>query len=345
MVYLRQIIEHQRENLFQHKNIELAAYLFISDPENLKNIEFNLSPEEEVSIKGYMEEQVAIEEIDSIISKSPIKGIDATSNIYKLAGLFLASKGKYLELLKTKYTKCDLRQKYFLSKIEPSFKTQLIEDIRCTPSESMAALLKKVFEVENISELEIQESLVKVISLDIDVLTQIILEDLEKTLIKIKYENKTTEEMVRDILHNFSNAVKKVLANRRKDHPEFSIDDEYDVQDILYVILKAIFPTLKDEDPIPKVGAKSSKIDLILRQEEILIEVKMIKKSDSNEVHFIEQLKVDFESYHECQWLKKMFCFVYDPFKKTRDVSNFYDLNGDRSKSGHRFNVEVIVVN
>jgi hypothetical protein len=116
------------------------------------------------------------------------------------------------------------------------------------------------------------------------------------------------------------------------------------VQDVLYVILKSIFPTLRDEDPIPKVGAKSTKIDLILRNEKILIEVKMIKAKDSNETHFIEQLKVDFESYHECQWLDKLFCFVYDPFKKTKDLSNFNDLNGERKKGNHSFDVELIVV-
>ncbi|MBK8279492.1 MAG: hypothetical protein IPK94_04830 [Saprospiraceae bacterium] len=123
------------------------------------------------------------------------------------------------------------------------------------------------------------------------------------------------------------------------------MEDEYDVQDISYVILKSIFPNLREEDPIPKVGGKSTKIDLILREEKILIEVKMIKAKDSNETHFIEQLKADFESYHECKWLRKLFCFVYDPYKKTRDISNFNDLNGERTKGEHNFNVEVIVAN
>jgi hypothetical protein len=93
------------------------------------------------------------------------------------------------------------------------------------------------------------------------------------------------------------------------------------------------------------VGAKSTKIDLILREEKVLIEVKMIKERDSNETEFIEQLKKDFESYHQCQWLEKLFCFVYDPNRKTRDLANFMDLNGERSKNGHSFSVEVIVAN
>ena len=122
--------------------------------------------------------------------------------------------------------------------------------------------------------------------------------------------------MARDVLNNFSNAIQKTIRGRRLNHPNFKIEDEYDVQDILYVILKSTFPNLRDEDPIPKAGGKSTKADLIVKEEKILIEVKMMKAKNSNETHFIEQLKVDFESYHESRWLKKLFCFVYDPYKK-----------------------------
>jgi hypothetical protein len=50
--------------------------------------------------------------------------------------------------------------------------------------------------------------------------------------------------------------------------------------------------------PFQKLEQKSTKVDLILREERILIEVKMIKEKDSNETEVIEQLKKDFESYH-----------------------------------------------
>lgn len=43
--------------------------------------------------------------------------------------------------------------------------------------------------------------------------------------------------------------------------------------------------------------------------------------------------------------VKKLFCFVYDPLRKTKDISNFNDLNCTRDKNGHKFEVEVIVVN
>lgn len=216
-------------------------------------------------------------------------------------------------------------------------------ELKTHSPEPFVTAIKQITGVDIPEEKDLNEAILQLSKMDADVQLQILLEDLEAALLKIRYINKPPEEIIRDILYHFSNAVQKITKERRKGHLAYVVADEYDVQDILYVILKCVFPNLRDEDPIPKVGAKSTKIDLILREENILIEVKMIKSGDNNETHFIEQLKVDFESYHECKWLNKLFCFVWDPFKKTRDVANFHDLNGSRTKGGHVFDVEVIV--
>jgi hypothetical protein len=346
MVYLREIIKHNKTKLIQYKNIELAAYLYAQSFDELLNHSFELTPDEEIALLGYKKEIVEVDKVVSIISKAPIKGISATSNVFKFAGLYLSATNELSEQLKEKYKQSDLKQKYFLSKIEPTLKSQLSKEVQDLHSQPLAILIKTVFDVNTVNETELNTALQSITSgNDIDVLLQILLEDIESTLLQIKFVNKNADEVVRDVLNNFSNAIQKIISGRRLNHPDFKIEDEYDVQDISYVILKSIFPNLREEDPIPKVGGKSTKIDLILREEKILIEVKMIKAKDSNETHIIEQLKVDFESYHECKWLRKLFCFVYDPYKKTRDISNFNDLNGERTKGEHNFNVEVIVAN
>lgn len=346
MVYLREILKHNKAKLIQYKNIELAAYLYVQSFEQLPNHSFELSPEEEVALIGYKKEFIEVSKVVTIVSKAPIKGISATSNIYKFAGLYLSATNELSEQLKEKYKQSDLKQKYFLSKIEPSLKIQLSKEVSELSDDPLSVLILSVYDSNTVKETELNTALQSITSgTDIDVQSQILLEDIESTLLSIRYVNKSADEVVRDILNNFSNAIQKIIKNRRKDHPDFIIEDEYDVQDILYVILKSVFPNLRDEDAIGKVGAKTTKIDLIIREERILVEVKMIKAKDSNETHFIEQLKTDFESYHECKWLRKLFCFVYDPYKKTRDISNFNDLNGERTKGEHNFNVEVIVAN
>ena len=345
MVYLRELLKQNRERLIQYKNIELAAYLHIQSFEDLPNHPFELSPEEEIALIGYKKESAEISKVIALVSKPPIKGISATSNIYKFSGLYLSAKNELSQQLLEKFQQGDLKQKYFLSKIEPSLKAQLSKELLGQNNNPLAILIKKVFDENSIKETELNTALQITLATDIDVQLQILLEDIESILLQIKFVNKSAEETVRHVLNNFSNAIQKIINGRRLNHPDFNIEDEYDVQDILYVILKSIFPKIRDEDPIPKVGGKSTKIDLILREEKILIEVKMIKVKDSNETHFIEQLKIDFESYHQCKWMKKLFCFVYDPYKKTRDISNFNDLNGERTKGENNFNVEVIVVN
>ena len=344
MVYLREMLKQNKAKLLQLKNIELVAYLYVSSFEELDKYDFELSPEEEIALKGYKNERVEREKVVSIISKAPVKGISAVSNIYKFSGLYLAAKEELKSKLKEKYSQGDYKQKYFLSKVEPELIAQLKNDINESPSDPYAILIKSIFDFVNIQETDFERALQLATQSELDVQAQFLLEDLEKALLKTKYLNKNTEDVVRDVLLNFSNAIQKIIKDRRKGHPEFKMEDEYDVQDILYVILKSVFPLLRDEDPIAKVGAKSTKIDLILREEKILIEVKMLKEKDNNETEFIEQLKKDFESYHQCQWLNKLFCFVYDPYNKTRDRANFRDLNGDRTKNGHSFNIELIVV-
>ncbi|WP_288461536.1 hypothetical protein [uncultured Chryseobacterium sp.] len=346
MVYLREILKYNRTKLIQYKNIELAAYLFIQQFDELLNHTFELTPDEEIALHGYKKENVEVSKIISIISKPATKGISAVSNVYKLSGLYLSAKNELSQQLKEKYDQSDLKQKYFLTKIEPSLKTQLENEVKALHNQPLAVIIKSIYDISGVNETELNAALQSVaIGTDMDVQLQILLEDIESTLLNIRYIDKSADEMVRDILNNFSNAIQKIIKNRRKDHPNFEIKDEYDVQDILYVILKSVFPNLRDEDAIAKVGAKTTKIDLIIREEKILVEVKMIKDKDSNETNSIEQLKVDFESYHECKWLRKLFCFVYDPYKKTRDISNFNDLNHDRVKGEHKFNVEVIVAN
>jgi hypothetical protein len=343
MVYLKEILKQNRIRLLQLKNIEMAAYLFVASEEEINNYDFDLTPDEKIALKGYKREMVESSKIMSITSKPRVKGIDATSNIFKLCGLYLASKNDLIKTIQEKYNQSDFKQKYFLCKIEPSLYDRLTKEVIGNKTEDFSVIISRILNAKTIDEIEVDSALQSILNMELDVQAQILLEDLEKALLKIKYNNKSSEDLIRDVLINFSNAIQKILKERRKGHPEFKIEDEYDVQDILYVILKSFFPLLRDEDPIPKVGAKSTKIDLILREEKVLIEVKMLKEKDNNESEFIEQLKKDFESYHQCQWLKKLFCFVYDPYKKTRDLANFKDLDGDRAKNGHTFNVEVIL--
>jgi hypothetical protein len=344
MVYLRDVIDKNMAILSQNNNIELVAYFYVSSPERLRNTIFSLTPEEEISFKGYKSEEVDNSDITAILRKPSVKGIDAFSNVFKFAGLYLAARNKLWKNLLSKYNQSDIKYKYFIAKIEPMLMDNLKKDI-CNSNELYSTLIKVTLGFNDIGANDLDSALYSIIANKIDLIDIILLEDIEKSMLKLRYINKSSEDIIRDILNNFANSVQRITKDRRKGHSVYSINDEYDLQDILYVIFKSVFPNMKDEDPIPKIGGKSTKIDFIFRENNILLEVKMIKETDINELKFIDQLKIDFESYHQCQWLNKLFCFVYDPYKRTQDVSNFYELNGERRKDRHIFTIEVILSN
>ena len=69
MVYLREILKHNKAKLIQYKNIELAAYLYAQSFEELLNHSFELSPEEEVALIGYKKESIDVSKVVTIVSK------------------------------------------------------------------------------------------------------------------------------------------------------------------------------------------------------------------------------------------------------------------------------------
>ena len=108
MVYLREIIKNNKEYISQYNNIETVAYLYASSSFNstqIENINFELTPEEIVALDGYLNKPDAYEKIISIISKPPIKGIDATSNIFKFSGLYLGAKKQLRDKLIERFQK------------------------------------------------------------------------------------------------------------------------------------------------------------------------------------------------------------------------------------------------
>lgn len=346
MVYLKEIIQKLREQTLKRGNLGTLAYLYISTPEELDSYPANrFAGAEEIAAFGYKGVIIDSEKIDREVQRSPVKGISFADNVFKLIGFQLASNRSLSSYVERKYSNTSLKNKYFISKFEPSFQEKLASELN--DESSLGVLMSRLFDIDvpidRVQDALSEYSLQANDPIDLIVLEDFYKKELATQITKTQYVNKSAKDLIIGALEEFSNGVIKITKDRRKDHQEFSINDEYDVQDLLYLIFKTIFPTLKEEDPTPRVGIKSNRIDLILREEGILIEVKMIKEKDSNEKKFIEELKVDIQSYYECKWLKHLICFVYDPFCKTRDKQNFFDLNGMQTIKDITFSVEVIV--
>lgn len=345
MVYLTEHIKKLKSGL-ANDNLATLAYYYAKEKNALNQINGNnFSGQELIAAKGYLSIAANETEIQQV-NKPAYKGVDITSTIFKFLGAYLATPATLQKRLDQKFEETTFRNQFLISRCVLEFRDKFQDKIRHDATED-----SWVFRIiEGVTDFQPADSsrVAKYLQSASDSIDLLILDELLETLIRMQTPanlivNKSSYDTIIGVLNNFHNASKKIVQTRRKDHQSFAINDEYDVQDILYVILKSIFPNLKEEDPTPRVGVKSNKIDLILREEGILIEVKMIKHSDSNERDFVEQLKNDIQSYRNCQWLQQLIFFVYDPFGKTKDAQNFFDLNGQQSINGTTFTIEVIL--
>jgi hypothetical protein len=143
-----------------------------------------------------------------------------------------------------------------------------------------------------------------------------------------------------NILDKFSDVANQLL-DRYNKRPTIEMNDEYDVQDLLHALLRIHFDDIRPEVWTPPYAGGSSRMDFLLKDEQIVIEVKKTRDGlGDNKVG--EQLIVDEVKYSEYQDCKTLICFVYDPEKK---IKNPMGLVKDFEKmSTESFSVIVKVV-
>lgn len=106
--------------------------------------------------------------------------------------------------------------------------------------------------------------------------------------------------------------VSKQLEKRHSDRETLKINDEYDVQDLLYSLLQIDFKDIRKEEVIPNFAGSSSRIDFLLKAEQIGVEVKKTRKNLKDK-EIGEELAVDIIRYQNHPDCKYLLCFVYDP--------------------------------
>ncbi len=140
------------------------------------------------------------------------------------------------------------------------------------------------------------------------------------------------------------------LQKRRKDisvpgkkekqpRPTVEMKDEYDVQDALFAILRLFFDDVRDEVWTPTYADNQNRIDFVLPDFEIAIEVKHTGQSLTQR-KIADQLIIDKEYYRQFTSCKNLVCFVYDPDLR---LKNPVSIENDLSAEDDDFSVIVIV--
>ena len=134
--------------------------------------------------------------------------------------------------------------------------------------------------------------------------------------------------VIENVCERFHLVVRQ-LRERHDSRETLSVEDEYDVQDLLHSLLTLHFDDIRPEECTPSYAGSSSRVDFLLKQEQIVIEVKKTRKGLAAK-QIGEQLIVDIARYKDHPDCKKLLCFVYDPegrIANPRGIEN--DLNRD----------------
>lgn len=119
------------------------------------------------------------------------------------------------------------------------------------------------------------------------------------------------EGVLEKIFNRFYIAAKQI--QRRHDEREtLIIKDEYDVQDFLNSLLLLHFEDVRPEEWTPSYAGGSKRMDFLLKDAEIAIEVKMTRKGLKDK-ELGEQLIIDIANYKQHKGYKCLYCFVFDP--------------------------------
>ncbi|MFC0878799.1 hypothetical protein ACE01N_19545 [Saccharicrinis sp. FJH2] len=102
------------------------------------------------------------------------------------------------------------------------------------------------------------------------------------------------------------------LQNRYNKRDTITIKDEYDVQDVLNALLRIHFEDVRKEEYTPSYAGGSTRVDFLLKREQIVIEVKKSRASLKDK-DIGDQLILDIAHYKSHPDCKKLICFVYDP--------------------------------
>jgi hypothetical protein len=155
--------------------------------------------------------------------------------------------------------------------------------------------------------------------------------------IEVVSQGKTIEKIFN--LFNHFRHIAKTLQNRYHNRETIQVNDEYDVQDLLHALLKLYFDDIRTEEWTPSYAGGSSRMDFLLKNEQIVIEVKKTREGLKDK-HVGEQLIIDKAKYKSHQDCKKLICFVYDPEGR---IGNPASLEKDLSEKSDTFEVCVVI--
>lgn len=126
-----------------------------------------------------------------------------------------------------------------------------------------------------------------------------------------------SNQVINNLLDNFHSFYNQ-LKYRYNQRSTIEVIDEYDVQDLLHAVLKLHFKDVRAEEYTPSYAGSSTRMDFLLKEEKIVIEVKKTRERLADK-EVGQQLILDAAHYSSHPNCKELICFVYDPENRIKN--------------------------
>lgn len=165
------------------------------------------------------------------------------------------------------------------------------------------------------------------------------------SLVDDEIDLKSARIIIRRILRNFYKHLEAMYQTpvhgngsiKKEDLDKIQLGNEYDVQRILYSIIRPVFPDARLE-VVDDVGYGSVRYDIVLKKYDIIIEVKCTRQS-MTERKLTEELGADGFHYKG----EHLFMFIYDKVKLISNVDAFVE-SYTKSKQAAGKTIETVVI-
>ncbi len=132
----------------------------------------------------------------------------------------------------------------------------------------------------------------------------------------------------------FSIAPHKKASLKEETLKQITIQNEYDVQHIMYAVIKSLYPSARRE-VCDDVGYVSDRYDICIEELDTIIEIKCTRK-DHSEKKLLRELGED-AFWYKCS---KLIMYIYDKNSIITDVNNFVKAL-ERTEAGKEIKVFV----
>ena len=134
------------------------------------------------------------------------------------------------------------------------------------------------------------------------------------------------------------------LTNRRKGVQALTFTNEYDVQDLLHVLLRPWVKDIRPEEYTPSYAGKSTRMDFLLPEHRTVVELKFVRDVGHGK-NVGQELIVDIGHYRQHPHCDRLWCVVFDPnhYLPNRD-GLIGDLQGVHRQDDKAVDVRVLVI-